>query len=302
MKSYFKLVQLGFSFLLMILLFASCQQVEIITPDNQSVDERTTTTTAYPNVTFYGLGLANELYTYRSGPPATQVGETVITGLREGEKILAIDFRPANRVLYAVSNFNLIYTINTTGFGTGPVGTATRISQTPFSPVIEGTTVAFDINPATDRIYLITDKGQNLRISPVTGQVISVDLGLSGSGSVVAINSAAFSNNFSGTTGTSLYDVDYLQGNVYRQATSGGSLTLIGSTGLTITGEGGFDISRTGAALGVYNAYGRPVWGSTVSSTDDGSQQAYRLYGINLRTGAATNLGKVKPMIGLSIL
>ena len=301
MKSYLKFLQLGFSFVFMIVLFASCQQDEIVTPsDNQSVDERTTTTTAYPNVTFYGLGLANELYTYRSGPPATQIAETIITGLREGERILAIDFRPANRVLYGVSNLNLIYSINTSGFGTGPVGTATRISQAPFSPVIEGTTVGFDFNPATDRIHLITDKGQNLRISPTTGQVIGVDQYLSGSGSILAINSAAFSNNFSGTTGTSLYDVDYMQGKVYRQ--SGSSMTLIGSTGLTITGEGGFDISRTGAALGVYNAYGRPVWGSTTSSTDDGSQQAYRLYGINLRTGAATNLGKVKPMIGLSIL
>ena len=302
MKSYFKLFQLAFSFVLIIVLFASCQQDEIVTPTgNQSVDERTTTTTAYPNVTFYGLGLGNELYTYRSGPPATQIAETLITGLREGERIVAIDFRPVNRVLYGISNFNLIYTINTGGFGTAPVGTATRISQTPFSPALEGTTVGFDFNPATDRIHAITDKGQNLRISPTTGQVVGVDVALSGSGSFVAINSSAFSNNFSGTTGTSLYDVDYLQGKVYRQSTSGGSLTLIGSTGLTITGEGGFDISRTGAALGVYNAYGRPVWGSTTSATDDGTQQAYRLYGINLRTGAATNLGKVKPMIGLAI-
>jgi len=282
------------------LFFAGCQQEEIMSPVNDAaIDERNLS--AYPsNVTFWGIDSSSALYKYTSGPPATLLSSYTISGLRDGENLVAIDFRPANRVLYGVSNLNLIYSINTSGFGTGPVGTATRISQAPFSPVIEGTTVGFDFNPATDRIHLITDKGQNLRISPSTGQVISVDQYLSGSGSILAINSAAFSNNFSGTTGTSLYDVDYLQGKVYRQ--SGGSLTLIGSTGLTITGEGGFDISRTGAALGVYNAFGRPVWGSTTTSTDDGSQQAYRLYGINLRTGAATNLGKVKPMIGLSIL
>jgi hypothetical protein len=283
-----------------LLFFVGCQQDEITPAD---LDERTTTTTAYPNVNVYGLGTANELYLYRSGPPATYVSTTMITGLRDGEQMLAIDFNPLNGKLYGVSSMDMIYTINlSSSFGSAPAGSVTKVSQTPFTPSLEGTTVAMDINPRTGQIHLITDKGQNLRLSSSTGQVVAVDIALSSGSSTTAINSAAFSNNYSGTYGTTLYDVDMLGGNLYRQAASGGSLTLVGSTGLTISGEGGLDISRNGSAFAVYNAQGpRPTFSSTPTSYDDTSEMAYRLYGISLRNGAATSLVKTLPMIGIAV-
>ncbi len=279
-----------------LLFFTGCQQDESVSPLNGSIEERNSSTTAYPNVLFYGLGPSNELYTYRSGPPATEVSSVMITGLRTEEFILAIDVRPATRGLYGVSNQSMIYTIN------GSTGVATAVSQTPFTPAIEGSTIGFDFNPMVDRMRLVTDKGQNLRIHPTTGQVVGVDLAINGP--VVAVNSVAYSNNNAGASGTSLYDVDVLEGKLYRQNANAGSLVLVGSTGLTIVGEGGFDISRTGAALGVYLASGRPSFGSSGGiggTSDDTTQEAYRLYSMNLRTGQATSLGKVRPMIGLAI-
>src|SRR5688572_15761132 len=143
-----------------LLFFVGCQQDAISPAD---LDERTTTTTAYPNVNVYGLGTANELYLYRSGPPATYVSTTMITGLRDGEQMLAIDFNPLNGKLYGVSSTDMIYTINLgTSFGSAPAGSVTAVSQTPFTPSLEGTTVAMDVNPRTGQIHLITDKGQNL--------------------------------------------------------------------------------------------------------------------------------------------
>lgn len=290
-----------FLILLSGLLFFGCQQEEIINPDNTSIDERNTFTPAYPNMTFFGLGTANELYMYRSGPPATLLSNTVIRGLREGELMMAIDFRPATKTLYGVSNMNYIYTISTsTSFGSVPMGTATRVSDTPFSPGIEGSMVGFDFDPRADRIRIVTDKGQNLRIDPNTGQVVGIDLAVSGQ--TVAINGIAYSSNYytGSFTSSLLYDIDVLEGKLYRQNPMGGSLTLVGSTGLTISGEGGFDISSKGVAMGTFLASGNnPSFGT--NSNDETVTEAYRLYGINLKNGVATSLGKVRPMIGIAL-
>src|SRR5687768_15555537 len=151
-----------------LLFFAGCQQEESLSPIDNSIDERNSSFTAYPNVTFYGLSSMNELYTYRSGPPVTMLSSTMIRGLRDGEMLMAIDIRPATKVLYGVSNANMIYTINTAA-GTDAYGLATPVSTTPFSPGIDGSVVGFDFDPRLDRIRLVTDNGQNVRISPTTG-------------------------------------------------------------------------------------------------------------------------------------
>lgn len=292
MKTYLNVLKLNIALALTLLLVAGCQMDENIVPlDNQMSEERTTYT-SFASILFYGLGTTNTLHTYRSGPPVTEVSSIAITKLREGEMVLAIDIRPATRELYGVTNQNAIYTINVT------TGVATRISQTPFTPALEGTTVGFDFNPATDKIRMITDKNQYYWISPVTGQVISVQT-FSTNGVIVAINGSAFSNNFSGTIGTTLYNIDVLGDKLYRQNSSGGSQLLVGSTGLNITGEGGFDISRSGYAYAVLLASSATP--PPLNSTFGEDQEAYRLYRLDLRTGKATSLGKVKPIIGLAI-
>jgi hypothetical protein len=283
-----------------LLFFAGCQE-DTVSP--AEIEERNSSFTAYPNVNVYGLGTANELYLYRSGPPATYVSTTMITGLRDGEQMLAIDFSPLNGKLYGVSNLDMIYTINlASGVGADQIGSVTRISQNPFTPSLEANTVAMDINPRTGQIHLITDKGQNLRVSPTTGQVVGVDMSPSSGTATTAINSAAFSNNYAGTVGTTLYDVDAAEGKLYRQAAGSASLTLVGSTGLMIQGEGGLDITRSGTAFGVYLADSQRTPTPTATPPYDYSTGlAYRLYGISLRNGAATSLGRTHPMIGIAV-
>ena len=292
MKPLFSFLAITAIFLSLNFVFTGCQQEEIVSPDqNDLIDERTTTTIGTPNVLFYGLGTFNMLHTYRSGPPVSELGSVFIRGLKEGELMIAIDIRPATGVLYGVTNMSEIYTVNPSS------GVATLVSQSPFTPAIEGSTVSFDFNPMLDRIQLITDKGQNMMISPVSGQVIHVGFPMNNPS--VELNSSAFSNNYSGTYGTVLYSIDAKGDNLFRQNPVNGSLSLVGSTGLDITGEGGFDISRSGVALGLFYASGLNTF-STGSIED--SQEAYRLYSINLRTGKSTSLGKVKPMIGIAIL
>jgi hypothetical protein len=283
------------------LMLEGCQKDEIISSvDDVSITERGSTT-AFPMMTFYGLGTANELYTFLSGPPAKELSNVLIKGLREDEYMIAIDMRPATMGLYGVSNMSIIYRIMvSTSFGQTPGSAlALPLSVNSFSPAIAGSIVGFDFDPRTDIIRLVTEKGQNLRISPVTGQVMYVDFPINPP--LVAINSLAFAPKSTSTSSGALYDIDFLAGRLFKQNPSTGGLTLVGSTGLMIDGEGGFDISRSGIALAVLHAESTNPSGSWGSSAEDLMQPAYRLYSINLRTGQASSMGKIKPMIGIAI-
>jgi hypothetical protein len=157
---------------------------------------------------FYALTATNELVLYRSGNPLKEVSAVMITGLAAGEKLLAIDFRPATGQLYGVSSASRIYTINvSTGMAT-PVGGS-------FTPAISGSFVGFDFNPTVDRIRLVTSSGQNLRLNPVTGMVAAVDGNINPAGA--SITAAAYTNSFAGATSTTLYDIDVATNQLYIQ-------------------------------------------------------------------------------------
>ena len=44
-----------------------------------------------------------------------------------------------------------------------------------FTPALSGTAFGFDFNPTVDRIRVVSDTGQNLRLNPDTGAVAAVD-------------------------------------------------------------------------------------------------------------------------------
>ena len=60
----------------------------------------------------YCVTASNELATIDSAKPSTLISRRTITGLPEGDRILAIDFRPSNGLLYGVSNNNFLYRID----------------------------------------------------------------------------------------------------------------------------------------------------------------------------------------------
>jgi hypothetical protein len=275
-----------------LLFFVGCQQETVAPSDDLSIDERYKALVGQsPNVGFYGVGPANELYFYHSGPPVTLFSQTTITGLRDsGEVIVAIDVRPKTGQLFGVSNMSNIYWIRTNVHLEShvPMAQAFPVAVDPFKPAIEGTMVGFDFEATSDQIRLVTDTGQNLVIDPNTGQVTLVDVPLGVHGSTVMLNSAAVHTSPYSTIGSTTYSIDAFAGNLYKQSTTQDNITLVGSTGLTISGDGGFDITQKGVGLAVMN------------TTDATGVQDYRLYNINLKTGAATSLGTVSPMIGIA--
>ncbi|MGH9842399.1 MAG: DUF4394 domain-containing protein, partial [Blastocatellia bacterium] len=151
-----------------------------------------------------------------------------------------------------------------------------------------------DFNPVPDRIRLVSDADQNLRLNPNNGTVAATDTNLAfasgdaNAGKSPTIVGSAYTNNFAGTTVTTLYGIDsaldalVLQGSINGTPVSPntGQLTTVGSLGVDTLDRVGFDIvPQTNAAFASLTLGGGVV--PNVST----------LFTINLATGASTVIG-----------
>lgn len=192
-----------------------------------------------PNVVFYGLSDNNQLIRYNATTAETPEATIAITGLGAGETILSIDFRPATGQLYGVGSSSRLYAINLTS------GAATALGAAAFTPAISGSIVNIDFNPTVDRIRLVTNTGQNLRLHPETGAVAFTDGNING-GSNPAITSIAYTNNFAGSSATDLFVIDGTTRKLYKQnPPNNGTLEEVGTINVNFTGQGGFDLVDT---------------------------------------------------------
>lgn len=190
-----------------------------------------------PDRLFYALTSSNQLYELNVRSTATPNRTIAVTGLQSGEILLGIDFRPATGQLYGVGSTSRLYHINTQS------GIATALGTGPFTPAIEGTMVGFDFNPTVDRIRLVTNTTQDLRLHPETGAVVAIDGNLNGYANPM-VAAVAYTNSFAGTTSTQLFDIDASTDRLYLQdPPNAGGLKEVGTLGLDISAVGGFDIA-----------------------------------------------------------
>ncbi len=238
-------------------------------------------------VTLYGVSTGNQLLRFDSATPGTVVTVGAISGLQSGENVLGIDFRPANGQLYGLGSTSRLYTINTL------TGAATQVGATG-AFTVTGADFGFDFNPVSDRIRVVSNTGQNIRLNPNDGTLAATDTALNpGTPSVTA---AAYTNDFAGATATTLYTIDTAADTINIQggtsgspSPNGGTQTQVFALGFDATGINGFDISPTGLALAALQ-----VTGETTS----------RLYRMNLLSGSTTMIGTIgsaTPLRGLAI-
>jgi Domain of unknown function (DUF4394) len=245
-----------------------------------------------PNVTivnFHAIDNQNNLLKFSGLRNFKETRAVPVKGLMSGERLLAIDIRPATGELYAVTSQSRLYVIDPMS------GMANPISASAFTPAIDGEAVAFDFNPTVDRIRLVTSKGQNLRLHPVTGVVAAVD-GMINPGMPMVVG-AGYTNSFAGATTTTLYTIDVVSDKLFTQVPpNNGTLVEVGALGIDAMGEGGFDISPDNAiSLAVMNTKGD---GKTVFSA--GSK--YTFYYIDLATGKSYPAGNTGRKIqGISL-
>lgn len=224
--------------------------------------------------TALGLTTDNRLVAFDPKAPNTLTATTAITGLPAGETVMGIDVRPADRALYALTNNAKLYTIDpATGAATlKSTLVADGADTTAPYPGLVGTVFSVDFNPVADRLRVITDLGQSLRINVDTGATTTDgDINRAAPAMVLA---SAYSNSFAGTTSTVLYNLEANSDVLTRQdPPNNGTLVDIGSLGFNLTGMAGFDIA--GGANGL-----------VLAALRNGASGPYSLYTISLTTGA----------------
>lgn len=191
--------------------------------------------------TAYALDSRCLLLKFDTNSPGFIESTQVIRGLAPGERLLGIDFRPANGVLYGLSSASRLYTIDAATALARPVG------DRAFTPALEGSEFGFDFNPTVDRIRIVSNTGQNLRAHPDTGAIVAVDLPLNIAGdSRPAVVAAAYTNSVPGATSTTLYSIDAETRDLQTQIPpNDGRQNRVGMLNIDLSDLAGFDISPT---------------------------------------------------------
>ncbi|MCG9791256.1 DUF4394 domain-containing protein [Flavobacterium algicola] len=234
--------------------------------DNNSNDSATAVA---PDVNFTALASNNTILTYNAKNLKTATSTMPIVGLPASENIVSIDYRPATGQLYALGSSSRIYFINENS------GSATALGTAAFTPAFVGSNASLDFNPTVDRVRLVTESGQNLRLHPELGTVVAIDGSING-GNSPKIGAVAYTNSIAGATTTMLYDIDFAEDKLYLQTPpNDGGLQLVGSLGVNFEGTGDMDILPDNSlALAVTN-------NNSISS----------LFTIDLTSGKAVNVG-----------
>ena len=189
--------------------------------------------------------------------------------------LLGIDTRPANGLVYGITDTDKIYTIDP------DTGLATQIS-TLNKPFNAASISGFDFNPVADRLRLVGDNDQDFRINVDTGEVtVDGDLAFAAGdvnqGEDPTVTAAAYTNAIANPATTQLYDIDTdLDQLVLQNPPNDGTLMTIGNLGVDFDQLAGFDIA----------------------SSTDGTNTAFAvsngtLYSVNLMTGQTASLGQV---------
>lgn len=193
---------------------------------------------------------------YDARLPLVPRSKVRVTGLG-GDKLVGLDVRPATGAVYAIGRRGQLYTVDR------HTGAATKVGV----PVtLTGYAVGFDFNPTVDRIRVVTDTGQNLRLHPDTGALAATDTPLAyapgdrAAGRTPTVAASGYTNSGAGATTTALFGIDsrtdalVLQGSVPGAtpvvSPNTGQLFTVGRLGLNVSELNGFDIAGVAASTG----------------------------------------------------
>jgi Domain of unknown function (DUF4394) len=232
-----------------------------------------------------------ELVRFNAGQPTRLQQRLPLHGLEPGDKLVGIDFRVARGVLYALSSRGRLYTLDTRTGRLAPVANGPLV-------VLQGERFGVDFNPVADRVRVVSDSGQNLRLHPDTGALAATDPPLHGAGAAPRVAGAAYTYNKNNDKLTTNYAIDLAAGALLVQGSiegvqpvvspNTGTLAVVGALGTGALDDASFDIADIGnTALAALRQDGRT-----------------RLHLLDLATGRATLLGTVgkgRALWGLAI-
>jgi Domain of unknown function (DUF4394) len=242
---------------------------------------------------------------------AAPVAAYALSGVTAGDQLVGIDRRPSDGFVYGVGRADSgtrLYRID------GSVATLVATLNVAGAPlVLDGTSFGVDVNPAANALRIVSDTGQNLRVTPAgfggtggagaTGAtLVDTTLNENGMTPAVGVSAAAYDRNDNdATTGTTLYDLDSVLDRVVTQGGVNGTPspnagTLLNPVAIsrTTTAAAGFDILTVGASNVAY----------AVLTQEQGSSGVSRLVTVDLASGRVDvvgALGNARSAIGLAL-
>jgi hypothetical protein len=184
----------------------------------------------------YGVTATN-LVSFNRAATAKLCTSSTITGLAVGETLVGVDMRPSTGVLYVLTNNAGAGKLHRVDLATGNLSPAISISVP-----LQGTDFGMDFNPTgTVPLRIISNTGQNIRVTDLTTGAATADAGLNGAGT--SATGAAYTDSVMGAGTTTLYVIDATADRLRIQnPPNTGTLVDVGPLGVDIADVAGFDI------------------------------------------------------------
>ncbi len=257
----------------------------------------------------HAVGLSDggtDLVSFRTDRPghARHLGE--VTGLDGDAFLLGIDYRVQNGELYGVGDEGGLYLLDADD------ATASKVGFLTEAPA--GTAFGVDFNPAANALRVVSDTGQNLRQpfppagadgafadgpsaptvvdGPLTNPAVPP---ATGTVPATGVTAAGYTNNdLDARTATTLFDLDTALDRVAIQSpANAGTLAPTGGLGVDAVLDAGLD---------VHSALEGGVTTRNTAFATLGTAEGYRLYAVDLLTGAAADAGAFdEPVTDLAI-
>jgi hypothetical protein len=228
-------------------------------------------------------------------PQRTRVLGTVSGFGGSDSKLIGIDFRPQDGLLYGVGNAGGLYRIDTT------TAALTAIGQLSTAPDPAAAAFGVDFNPAANALRIVASTGQNLRQSfanvgtamPLAATAVDGTLGYTATATpgptALGVIGAAYTNNdLAAATATSLFVLDSALAQIALQSpANAGFLVATGKLGVTpsVAGFDIYSVLRNDVTV-AQRALAAVVAGGYAT-----------LYDVDLLTGAAHARGAIGAMV-----
>lgn len=243
----------------------------------------------------YALNSQNQLLRFDGDRPENIKRRINVKGLGTGD-LVGVDYRPANRRLYGLGEGGVVYRINPEN------GNATRTARLTTAGGrkvnLQGNSFGIDFNPTVDRLRVVSDADQNLRVNVSSGETtVDPDIRFRGGGRDPQTTGVAYQNNVASSFGgsTKIFYIETRSDSLATAAdANSGVINAIGDLRVNASVLVGFDIVTRNGNNAAYAALQPEPFESGFYNVDRSTGQARRIGDI----GANSNIRGIAIPIG----
>jgi hypothetical protein len=235
----------------------------------------------------FAITSMNRLVTFSRTSPAIR-NPVTIAGLASNETILGFDIRPSNGTIVLLTSSARLFRLNSSDGSVTLLAALSRDNTDNSSPftMLKGTKFGVNFNPVPDRLRVVSDANENLRIDVSNGATTT-----DGDLSVANVTATSYTNSFSSACRTNLFYINTTTNQLLSTTDPNlGMLNPVGTIALDTGAITGFEVLTT---VDTANNNAPTNTALIVITAGDTST----LMTLNLNTAAVTNS---QPITGLN--